>query len=396
MKSESDNPANRSLRENLRALPAPVWVLFAGTFVNKFGAFVIPFLTLYLSKEGYGLRDAGFALAAYGAGNFLAAGYGGFLADRIGRRKTIVISMAGGAITMVLLAHAQSIGAIIALASLTGFATELYRPAASALLIDLVPEKNRITAFAAYRLSFNAGWAFGPAAAGFLAKYSYTWLFYGDALSCALYGVIAWFFLPKGVMKSKSNHGWGAAARVIGRDRRFLVVIISYLLIGMVFFQYVSTYGIFLKDLGFDERTFGFLLGFNGLIIVICELPLTQWTRRLPPVRAISCGYLLIGLGALTNAWPHSLPWLFFGITLMSFGEILCMPVAIAFVSSLAPDHMRGRYMGAVGLVWSFCFIAAPTLGLRLHEANPSAVWLAGGAMGAAAALWILRLRRGR
>ena len=52
-------------------------------------------------------------------------------------------------------------------AGLTG---ELYRPACSALLADLVPAGQRVTAFAAYRMAFNAGWAFGPAVAGLLAK----------------------------------------------------------------------------------------------------------------------------------------------------------------------------------------------------------------------------------
>src|SRR3990170_2622047 len=65
-----------------------------------------------------------------------------------------------------------------------------------ALLADLVPPQQRVTAFALYRLAINAGFAFGPAAAGFLADRSFFWLFLGDALTSAVFGVVALVALP--------------------------------------------------------------------------------------------------------------------------------------------------------------------------------------------------------
>src|SRR5437016_7547128 len=87
----------------LRALPRPACILFFGTFLNKFGAFVIPFLVLYMTRQGFSTGEAALAIGAYGAGNLVASGLGGYLADRIGRRKTIAFSMFSGAIAMVLL-----------------------------------------------------------------------------------------------------------------------------------------------------------------------------------------------------------------------------------------------------------------------------------------------------
>jgi hypothetical protein len=72
---------------------------------------------------------------------------------------------------------------VLSLAALAGLTGELYRPASSALLADLVPAGQRVTAFAAYRLAFNAGWAFGPAMAGLLAKSSFLYRFLGDVLT---------------------------------------------------------------------------------------------------------------------------------------------------------------------------------------------------------------------
>ena len=64
-----------------------------GTFLNKFGTFVLQFLTLYLTRRGFTLTDAGIAMSAYGLGSLIASGLGGWLADVIWRRKTIVLSV---------------------------------------------------------------------------------------------------------------------------------------------------------------------------------------------------------------------------------------------------------------------------------------------------------------
>ena len=60
MSATLQTPVSRepTLLASLRALPRPVWILFFGTFLNKFGTFVVPFLTLYLTREGYSLNDA--------------------------------------------------------------------------------------------------------------------------------------------------------------------------------------------------------------------------------------------------------------------------------------------------------------------------------------------------
>src|SRR5438045_9171862 len=122
---------------------------------------------------------------------------------------------------MLLLSQARSLPAIILLTAFAGLTGELYRPASSALLADLVPAGQRVTAFSAYRMAFNAGWAFGPATAGFLAGHGYFWLFVGDAATSAAYGAVALFALPKGAQSRTTDASWGEALAVLRRDRRF-------------------------------------------------------------------------------------------------------------------------------------------------------------------------------
>jgi MFS family permease len=251
---------NPSLGSSLRALPPASWILFAGTFLNKFGSFVVPFLALYLTRKGYTVAQAGIAIGAYGVGNVLATLCGGHLADHFGRRPTIVLSMFSGAAAMLLLAEARGFPAILVLAALAGLTGELYRPASSALLIDLVPAANRVTAFSAYRMALNAGFAFGPATAGFLADRGFFWLFAGDAATSALFGCVALFALPRLAPPSERRAGWREAAGALLGDRRLHRVLLAAFGIALIFFQMNSTFGLAVMGAGLSPKVYGFLL----------------------------------------------------------------------------------------------------------------------------------------
>jgi predicted MFS family arabinose efflux permease len=74
------NAANESLWVQLSSFPRAVWILFLGTFLNKFGTFVIPFLAIYLTGQGFSPSQIGLAIGTYGFGGLLASLAGGQLA----------------------------------------------------------------------------------------------------------------------------------------------------------------------------------------------------------------------------------------------------------------------------------------------------------------------------
>ena len=173
------------LLEDLRALPRSFWVLFAGTFINRFGTFVWPFLTIYLSRRGFSPEVAGAAIACNGVGAVAGNALGGWLSDRYGRRPTIVGGALAAAVMYMSLYFADPLWLIMTCVALSGVAGASYNPATSALLTDIVPEERRLRAFSAVRLALNAGFASGSACAGFLATGSFFWLFAGDAATTA-------------------------------------------------------------------------------------------------------------------------------------------------------------------------------------------------------------------
>jgi MFS family permease len=383
-----------TLLTGLRALPRPAWILFFGTFLNKFGAFVVPFLTLYLTSRGCTVGEAGLAIAAYGVGNLLASLLGGHLADYIGRRKTIVLSMFSGAAMMMLLSQAHSFPLILVLTMLTGLTNEFYRPASTALLADLVPPARRITAFATLRMAFNAGFAFGPATAGFLAAYGFFWLFAGDAATSALFGLVAFLALPRIVHAAQKNAGWGQALGVLRHDHKLHQLLLANFAIGLIFFQVASTFGLYVTHQGFSAATYGLIISLNGVLVVLIELPLTTFTRRFHPRRVMAVGYTLVGIGFCLNAFAHTIAAFVVCMIIFTLGEIITMPTASAYLAGLAPPEMRGRYMGVSGLTWSLALIIGPALGMKLLAFAPTVYWIACGLLGLFAAAIISATKR--
>ena len=384
-----------SIWEVLKRLPRPVWMIYLGMFINRFGTFVLPFLALHMTKEGYSAGQTSLAMGAYGVGHLLATLLGGYLADAIGRRNTIVVSMFSGALSLLALSQADTFIWFTGLAFMAGLTSELYRPASSALLTDLVADEDRVLAFAVFRFAINAGWAFGPATAGFLSGYSYFWLFVGDAITASLFGLIALVGLPSlrqrsGALAERlSLNPFSELAqgfRFALADFRFVRVLISNALIAVVFMQMLTTLGLDVKAHGFSEKTYGLILGLNGVIIVLCEIPLTAWTRRQPILPLMAAGNALVGMGIGLVAFAGTPISYSLAMVVFTVGEMAALPVSLAYVAGLAPEHMRGRYMGIYGLTWATAIMVGPSLGMLGFAWQPVFFWLGCGLLGAMAA----------
>jgi MFS family permease len=366
----------QNLWREIRALPRPAWILFAGSFVNRFGSFVSVFLILYLVNAGFSLPQAGLAASAYGGGGLAAALVGGYLADRLGRRGTIALSMFGAAAAALLLSQARGLGLIIPLTALFGMLSELYRPASAALLADVVPEGRRLTAFAGYRLAVNAGFAFGPAVAGYLADRSFFYLFVGEALTSAALGVIALVALPEGVRYRRSEERRGESFRAIWADRRFLWFLVATVVAAFVYDQSFATLPLHIRQHGLGATTYGWLISLNGLLVVALEFPLIAITRRFAAPRVIATGVVLTGIGfAFTGAAETAL-FLAVTVVIWTFGEMIAAPVGNAYVADLAPPHLRGRYQGAFSLTYMLGFVLAPAIGTQVFARSPTGLWL--------------------
>ena len=384
------------LRESIRSMPPTAWVLFGGSFVNRLGTFVLPFITLYMTSVlGYRAPQAGIAIAAYGLGGLVAQVTGGLIADRLGRRNTIAASMFAAAALTLLLWKATSLAAIYPLMLALGASAELYRPASGALIADLLPPEQRVTAFTLYRLAVNVGWAVGLALGGFVIEHSTAWMFLGDAATSVTFGVISLIALPHGTRTTKREEAHLPTARssILG-DRGFLLFLGAVLATGIVYSQNVSTFPLHIRDAGHGAATFGLLQAMNGILVVLFELPIIAWTQRHARMSMVALGELLIAAGFTSLLVAESVPALVAMVLVWSLGEMIESPVAAAIAADRAPLHARGRYQSAYGAMFGIAWMVGPILGTSVFAWNQDAVWLACGALGILAA-W-LALAAGR
>jgi MFS family permease len=372
-----------SLRENLRSLPPAAWVLFGGTFVNRLGTFVMPFITLYLTDRGFSVPQAGLALAMYGVGGVAAQFLGGWLADRIGRRNAIGFSMLGASAITLALWQASGLLVIYALMLLLALVAEMHRPAASALIADLVPSEQRVSAFALFRLAINVGWACGLTLGGLLADASFDYLFVGDAATSAVFGVISLIALPHGTRTSRheERHLRGAT-RTIVADRGFLLFLGSILIGAAIYMQNVSTFPLHVREAGYSTSVYGTLQALNGVIVVLLELPITSWTGRRSRTRMVALGAVLIGLSFASLVVATSIPALAGMVLVWTLGEIISSPVSSAFVADRSPEHARGRYQASLGVMFAMGAVVGPTIGTAAYDVSPDVLWIGCGVAG--------------
>jgi MFS family permease len=392
--------------------PRPVRLLLVGTLVNKVGTFILPYLALVLLRD-FRLTEAQAArlLFAYGFGSVVSILVGGVLTDRLGRRRTLLLSLLGSGLLAVAMGAAPSATAFVPLLVVFGFLADLYRPAASAMIGDLLPSAQRASGFAGLRMAVNIGWAAGTAIGGLLADWSWRLLFLGDGLTTLAYGVLVYFAIPEtrpgdgstdalGATRSArepvveprsarprrgvgpfapSDSASGAAVRPRAtpggptnplRDGVYLQVTAVALLFTLIFTSNLCVMPLTVtQGAGYPAVVFGLLAAVNGLLVALFELSIVQRLRPFRRLRLAAGGVLLVGLGfgmiGLVMHWA----WFLLAVIVFTAGEILASPQQMAFVADWAPPQARGRYLSLYQATWSIGFAVAPTLFLPAHAA---------------------------
>src|SRR4051812_46857544 len=185
-------------RQAAGGLPRQFWFLWTGTLINRLGSFVVIFLAIYLTgARHFSASQAGLVIGLYGVGGALGTTVGGVLADRWGRRPTMLTAQFGAAALMLALGFAHEYVQIITVTFALGIFSEAVRPAFSAMMVDVVPERDRVRAYSLNYWAINLGFALAAVGAGLAAKADYLLLFVVDAGTTLVTAVITPIFLAE-------------------------------------------------------------------------------------------------------------------------------------------------------------------------------------------------------
>ncbi|WP_433006451.1 MFS transporter [Kribbella sp. CA-294648] len=373
-----------------RRLPAAVWVLVVARGVNRLGAFTLPFLAVVLTVElGATVAQAGLVLTVFGVATLPSRVFGGWLADRLGRRWTIVFGLVGCAVGQVWIAASGSLWSAVPAVVVLGLAFEIYEPPSQAIIADVTEPADRPAAYGLLAAVMAVAGVVAGLLAAWLGQWDLRWLFVADAVSCLACAVLVAIALPGGGQAAP-------AAAAVWRDRPLLLVLASGTVFAVLAMVIVFSLPLTLLDRGVPASGIGLILAVSAIAQVAVQPVLrTRRLQALENFQAMTLGYVLLAAGLIANGFSRSLLAFMVAAVVWSLADLILIGRALSIVAELAPEHARGRYLATYGLSWGVATAVAPLLGSQVYAAaGPVGLWVGCGLAAVALAAFQPRLRR--
>ena len=349
-----------------------------------------PFLVVYISEELTLPLTTITSLITINAVMSLSSSLiAGSITDKIGRKWAMVISLAVNGVTFLLMIPANTYGQYAVLMALRGIFQPLYRVGSDAMIADLVPAEQRSDAYALTRLSKNVGIAMGPALGGVIATTSYGITFSIASGATIFFSILIALFaietLPDAARKVQERFVENLKGyEKIFKDRIFTSFIAGFTLrqiSGSILWILLGAYA--KANYGLAENLYGLIPTTNALMVVFLQLYVTRKTSRYSPLKIMSLGTLLYGLGVGSIAFGTGFWGFLISMVVVTVGELMVIPTASTYTANRAPENMRGRYMSLLALTWGAGSMVGPLMGGFLNDnISPASIWYGGGAAG--------------
>jgi len=362
----------------LGGLPRAFWTLFAGQVVNRLGGMVLSFLVYYLTARGLSPGRIGTVMAALGLGALVSQPVGGWMADRIGRRFTLVTGMVSTAVALMFLGTVRGLPLLLTGAALLGAVGELYRPASAALVADLVGDPAlRAKAYGLLYWAINIGFSVASVLAGFLADHGYWLLFAVDGGTGVIFAAIVYVGIPRDPVPVRGDRGDGVGYRTALRDPLLVTLVLLALGYSVLYDQAFVGIPLAMRDAGLRPSVYGLTAALNGVLIVVLQPAFSTWLARFKRLHVLAVSWAVVGLGMALTGLASS-PWQFAAtLTVWTLGEIGTAGFVVTLAADLAPARARGRYQAIFGWSGSAAVLLGPVAGASLYGASPAALWWA-------------------
>jgi predicted MFS family arabinose efflux permease len=310
-----------------------------------------------------------------------ASGYvGGYLSDRLGRRTVILVGqgvMVFYPLALLAATDARLTGAIVM--AFAGAFGGLGGSVAQAMVADLVPPEKHAPAYASVRVAANFGVVLGPPFGGLLLILGgWTTLFVAVCVMSAIAWLLAFRLLPRRGAYAPEGPSERGSFSTILRDRPFILFLGSAVFAWLVYVAYEIVLPVSLVDgYGYEAATWGFLVWINPLLVTLFQIRLTRSLAAYPTPPILVVAMLTMGLPFLVLVWTQSPLAVVLVIVVFVVGEMLWVPTSQAVVARLAPEDIRGAYMGAFGSAPAIGFALAPLIGFQVRNSfGDDATWV--------------------
>jgi MFS family permease len=352
-------------RATFAALAYPNYRLwFFGQMTSLFGTWMQSTAQAYLvfqitHSEAY-LGYVGFAS---GIASWIFMLYGGVIADRVPRRKLLIVTQVLSMFLAFVLAALTFTNVvapwhIIVLAFCLGVVNAFDAPARQSFVLEMVERHVLTNAIALNSTMFNMAVAIGPAIGGLTyALFGPGWCFTINGLSfvavIAALGTmkLAPRTLPPVKRSTFAEIRVGLAA--VGADRRILGIILllaALSLFGMSFAVLMPAWAV--QVLGGDARTNGFLQSARGIGALLAALGIASLAHRRFKGKLVTAASFALPVALVLFSLTRTLPLSLLMLLAVGSTNIVVNNLANALVQGLVPDAVRGRVMGVYMLAF--------------------------------------------
>lgn len=366
---------NNTFFKPYKNLSKEIWILALLTLINRAGAMVIPFLSLYLTTSlHFSLEQVGWIMTFYGFGSLIGTFLGGKLVDKIGYYKLMYLSLF---ITSFLFFGLQFLKTyeqfVFGIFILSLFA-DMFRPAIWVAMDAYSNEENKTRSVTLIRLAINLGFSVGPALGGFIiATVSYKGLFWLDAITTLLASFIVYKFLYE--VKIKHNLRQDTPKEIVSKnsspykDKQYLIFWVAMLLGGFAFVQMIYSFPLYYKEvINLTEKQIGYLIALNGLIIFLLEMPLISFLlkRKALHISMMMVGTVLMAFSFLSLNIGVNLFFIIASVVFITFGEMFNFPYSNTFAMERSKGKNKGEYMALYTISFSVANIIGPNIGMHI------------------------------
>ena len=334
-----------------------MFIIFLVTFIGLMGfGIILPLFPFYAERLGAGPEIITLSMAFFSVGQFIAAPFWGRVSDSIGRKKVLVITLFGSAISYIILAFAPTIMTVILSRILSGFMAGNIS-IAFAYVTDITDNENRAAGLGKVSAGLGLGFMTGPAIGGFLAGNDVATANYIlVALSGAginLIAIFATIFFLKESLPMEDRKPFGSVLNIFEKGTFSPEkAIVPLIICGLIFYTAMSLMEAIFPLWSNSIFDYGptnigyvfFLLGFIGIIVqgvLIGPMTKIAGERKLVQIAAIcvALGLTLIGLSSETLI-------LWVGLFFYGLGAAIFNPSLSSLISKSAKPYERGKFLG--------------------------------------------------
>jgi len=355
-----------------------LWIRFWGELILGIGFFMIyPFLSLYLNDKLSGnTLMVGLVLASSPIAALIGSLMGGSIADRMGRKPVMVISLMFCSLTTAGYIIAKSALSFAIIGFVQGFFNSIYHPAASAMVADVTKEEDRLEAYGLLRIGINVGAAVGPIVGAIIFFFSKELIFLMLSVLNMLFALVTLIFIKESRLDIKTNmekhnviyKGYS----FVFKDIRFLIYLIAGIFLSIAYAQPDIILPIYFKNENINIKYFAspyaFLMALNGAMVVLFQMPISRYLETKPLKVSLVGAGIMFSLSMFI--YSMKLPFYVYILSNMIYtiAEMFEAPAVMKFVAHISPEDRRGEYMGASGMRWTIGRILGPILGGSINN----------------------------